>query len=226
MVEGPDTAGGDDGNVYGVGDGPRELNIVPVLGAVLVHTRQHELPRPVLLHSGGPLHRIDPRRRSAAVDIDFPCKGTIGTRNTLGVDGHNDALGTESFTCFRHELGPVHRSRVDTHLVGAGFQEVPDIFQVANPPSHRQGNKDRLGGSLDHIEDDLPLVGGSCDIQEGDFVGALFVVGGSNLNRIAGVNEVDELNALDHTSLGHIKTRDDPSGEFTLARVHRASPSF
>ena len=71
-TDGAGAARGDDRHVDGVGDGARQLDVVAVLRAVGVHTRQEDLTgaeRDGLLD---PLEAVEARRRAAAVDVDLP----------------------------------------------------------------------------------------------------------------------------------------------------------
>jgi len=43
------------------------------------------------------------------------------------------------------------------------------------------------------VQDDIPLVRGCGNVQEGDFIGTLFVVAAGNLDRIAGIAQVNEV---------------------------------
>ena len=57
------------------------------------------------------------------------------------------------------------------------------------------------------------------DVQEHDLVGALAVVPGGQLDRIAGVDQIDEVDALDHPAGVDVETRDHPH------RPHAEPPS-
>src|SRR3954447_2915461 len=70
VVERPRAAGGDNRHVHGVGHRPSELQLVAVLGAVAIHAREQDLPRPALGPLARPFDRIPAGRRPAAVDVD------------------------------------------------------------------------------------------------------------------------------------------------------------
>ena len=53
-----------------------------------------------------------------------------------------------------------------------------------------------------------PLVGGG-DVEEDDLVGALVLVARRQLDRVAGVADVHELDALDHAALVDVEAGDD-----------------
>ena len=48
-----------------------DLQIVPVLGTVAIHAREHNLPCPQLLDPLGPGNRLQPSGNAAAVDVDL-----------------------------------------------------------------------------------------------------------------------------------------------------------
>ena len=62
------------------------------------------------------------------------------------------------------------------------------------------------------MQDDVTLIGGCRDVQESHLVGALLVIAAGNLDRVAGVSQVDEIGAFDDTSSGDIKAGDDSFG--------------
>ena len=90
---------------------------------------------------------------------------------------------------------------------------------VRTPATHRQGDEDLLGRAGHHRDHGVAPVGRSGDVEEGDFVGALGVVPGRQLDRVALVGEVDEADALDHTPTRHVEAGDQPDA------AHAATPS-
>ena len=77
----------------------------------------------------------------------------------------------------------------------------------------RQRNEHLFRGAADHLVGAAPVVAGRGDVQEGQLVGALFVVPAGQLDRVAGIDEINEVDALDHPTLGHIEARDDADGD-------------
>jgi len=62
------------------------------------------------------------------------------------------------------------------------------------------------------VQDEVAPVTGGGDVEEGEFVGALLVVAGGNLDRVAGVAQFDEVDALDDATTGHVQAGDDAFG--------------
>jgi len=63
------------------------------------------------------------------------------------------------------------------------------------------------------MRDGVARIGAGGDVEEGDFVRALRVVSARGFDRVAGVDDVDELHALDHAPGIDIEARDDAFGE-------------
>src|SRR5262249_7778990 len=77
MLERARAAGGDDGNGHGGGNGPRQLEIVPVLGAVAVHAGQEDLAGSQPRRLACPFHRVASTRPATTVGKHFPrCNGS------------------------------------------------------------------------------------------------------------------------------------------------------
>ena len=118
--------------------------------------------------------------------------------------------------------GPGHRGRVDRHLVRAGPQQRVDVVDGPDPAADRQRDEHLLGGAPDHLVGAAPVVAGRGDVQEGQLVGALLVVPAGQLDRVAGVDQIDEVDALDHPALGDVEARDDANGD---GHVHQPTNS-
>ena len=63
------------------------------------------------------------------------------------------------------------------------------------------------------MQDDVALVAGSRDVEEGHLVGALLVVAAGDLDRIAGIAQIDEVGSLDDPARRDIETGNDALGE-------------
>ena len=84
-------------------------------------------------------------------------------------------------------------------------------------------------------QDHVALVAGRGDVEEGELVGALLVVARGDLDRIAGVPQLDEVDALDDTAGGDVEAGNDSLGEHRgrcpsprsrrRGRKYQASPS-
>ncbi len=63
------------------------------------------------------------------------------------------------------------------------------------------------------LQDQVAAVGSGGDVEEGQFVGALFVVATRDLDRIAGVAQLDEVDALDDAPGGDVEAGNDAFGK-------------
>jgi len=85
----------------------------------------------------------------------------------------------------------------DRDLVGAGIQQPANVLDLAYATADRERDEDLLGDRLDHVQDDVALVGARGDVEEREFVRALLVVAARDLDRVTGVAQADEVDALD-----------------------------
>src|SRR5690554_1987997 len=127
----------------------------------------------------------------------------------LGIDSHDNALATESFRCFFHEFRVEDRCGVDRHLICTGIQQLADVIYGAYATAHGQRDKHFRCHTLDGLISGVAAFTAGRDIQEGDFVCALFVVAARHFNRIAGIADVHEVDALDHAAFVDVQAGDD-----------------
>src|SRR5204863_108698 len=66
---------------------------------------------------------------------------------------------------------------------------------------------------LDHVQQDVALVGARGDVEKAELVRAFAVIARGDLDRIARVTQVDEVDALHHPAGGHVQARNHPLGE-------------
>ena len=177
-------------------DGPRnragQLEVVAGLRPVAVHARQEDLPGPSIRCFCRPLDRVDPLRPAAPGGIDLPAAFA-----PAGIDRDDDALGAEPRGHPVDQPRLADRRGVDAHLVGPGVQDCLSVINAPDPAPDGERNENVVGGPAGQVGDRLPLFVGSGDVQEHQLVGALGVVALGELDRVAGVPDVDEVGALD-----------------------------
>jgi hypothetical protein len=105
-------------------------------------------------------------------------------------------------------------------LVGAGVEESGGVGERAHATTDGEGHEEFACGSFDGVEQDGALFVCGGDIEEHDFVGARGGVPVREFGGIAGIDEIDELNALDDASVGDIEAGEDALGQ------HAASQKF
>src|SRR5690606_14702834 len=88
-------------------------------------------------------------------------------------------------------------------------------------------NEDLARHGLDDGQDQVAVVGRGRDVEEGELVGALFVIAPGDLHRVAGVGQVDEVHALYHPPGVDVQEGDDAAAQTRPAglRVGRSHAS-
>jgi hypothetical protein len=114
--------------------------------------------------------------------------------------------------------GLVDRGGVHADLVGPGVEQAPHVVDAAHATTDGERDEDLLGHLLDHVQDDVAVVGAGGDVEEGDLVGALLVVAAGNLDRITGIPQFDEIDAFDDPAGGDVEAGNDALGEHELRR--------
>src|SRR6185295_16675058 len=83
----------------------------------------------------------------------------------------------------------------------------------ADAAADGERHEDLLGDAPHHVEHDLAALVAGADVEEDEFVGALLLVAPRHLDGVAGVAQVDEVDALDHAAAVHVQTGDDAFGQ-------------
>ena len=92
-----------------------------------------------------------------------------------------------------------------------------DVVDGAHAAADGERHEARLGGAAHHVEDDAAVLVARGDVEKGEFVGAGLVVGDRRLDRIAGVAQIDELDALDDAAVFHVEAGYDADFEHAQA---------
>ena len=137
-------------------------------------------------------------------------RGVAAVRDALGVDRDDDRLGAELLGRLAPRVAPVvHRRGVDRDLVGAGEQQRAHVLDAAHAAADGHRHEADLGGAGDDVEDDAAVLVARRDVEEAELVGAGGVIGARRLDRVAGVGEVDEADALDDAPVLDVEAGDD-----------------
>jgi hypothetical protein len=206
-------ARGDHRHVDCAADRGEQREVVAVLSTVAVHRGQQDLPRPALHALTRPLHGVAARRRAPAGHVDLPALA-----GPLGVDGKHDALVAEHARELVDQVRSRHGRRVDRHLVGPGVEHALRVCDLAHAAADRERHEHLVGRPAGQLDDRRALVGGRCDVEEHELVGAVAVVVGGELDRVPGVADVDEARPLDDAPRVDVHARDH-----TLVVDERAS---
>ena len=106
------------------------------------------------------------------------------------------------------ELRVVHRRAVDRHLVGAGGDHTADVGNAAETAAHAVRQMQLRAGAACKVHRGLALVAGGGDIKEDHLVGALLVVALRQLDGVARIAQVHEVDPLHHTAVLHVHAGD------------------
>ena len=84
---------------------------------------------------------------------------------------------------------------------------------VRDAAADGQRNEHLVGDRLDHVVEQAARLDARADVEERELVGALLVVAARDLDRIAGIAQVDEVDALDDAARGDVEAGNDALGE-------------
>ncbi len=214
-------AGGDDRYGDGLADGPDHLQVVAVLGAVRVHRVEQDLAGAQLGGAARPFDGVEAGALASAVRGDLVPRGGLRPRGAApGVDGEHQHLAPEPLGDLADQFRPGDGGGVDAHLVGAGPQQLVDVLDGADAAADGERDEDLFGGAADHVVGGLAVAGGGGDVEEGELVGAFGVVELGHFDRVAGVAQVLEVDALDHPTGVDVQAGDD-----TYCKGHGCLPS-
>ena len=74
---------------------------------------------------------------------------------------------------------------------------------------------------FDDVDHGLTLIGTRCYVKKRDLVGAFFVVTAGDLDRIAGITNINKFDAFDNTSIVNIEAGNDSFGQGHSERASR-----
>ena len=110
-----------------------------------------------------------------------------------------------------------HRGGVDPDLVGAASEQLADVLHGANAAADRERHEAGLGGPRHHVEDGVAVLMARGDVEEAELVGAGRIIGNRRLDRIAGVAQIDEVDALDDAAVLDVQAGNDADFEHGVA---------
>ena len=147
--------------------------------------------------------------------------GRLAGRHPAGVDRQHQHLIAEPLGDLGDQLRPGDRRGVDPDLVGAGAQQRVDIGDRPHAPADGQRDEHLLGRAPHDVIGRLAITRRRGDVEEGQLVGALGVVAAGQFDRITGIAQPDEVDALDDPPGVDVETRDHPHGDAHVDRSCR-----
>src|SRR5258706_7575439 len=209
VLETAGAAGGDHRNADGLGHCARQTDVKACARAIAVHAGKENLASDGVDHALRQLHGVEAGRPATAMREDLPT-GAV----SLGVDGHRDAVCADEARSLAHEGRVLHGSGIDRHLVRAGIEQPAHILDLAHAATDRERYEHPRSHGLDHVQQDVALVGARGDVEEAELVRALAVVARRDLDGVAGVAQVDKVDALHDPARGDIEARNHALGEW------------
>src|SRR3954452_1465149 len=206
----------DDRHGHCLADGARDLEVVAPTRAVGVDRREEDLPRASTDGLLRPLDGLDPAWRAAAVGDDL---------SGLRVDRADDGLRAELVGQPGQELRVLDRRAVDRDLVRAGPQEGARVLERRDPAADGERDLQLLGGVLDQLHDRVVTEDGGGDVEEDELVRAEVGVARRELDGIAHVAQVLELDALDDPARGDVEAGDQALLDHAITFSSRRAPA-
>ena len=108
---------------------------------------------------------------------------------------------------------------VDADLVAAGVEDGAGGGYGVDAAAEGKGDADAAGDGAGEVDDGGAAFVGGGDVEEDEFVGALRGVLCPEGDGVAGVAEVDEVDAFDGTAVLDVETGDDAFGEHVTGEV-------
>src|SRR3712207_6117666 len=223
----PRAAAGDDRHGDLASHRADQLEVEAGLGAVGVHRVEQHLTDAELGCPHDPLDGVPAGAAPPAVRGDLEAGvGDRAVAGAAGVEGEHEHLVAEAVADLADQLRPRDGGGVDGDLVRAGAQQPVDVGHRAHPAADGERDEHALRGPADDIVGGLAVAGAGGDVEEGELVGALGVVDPGHLHRVAGVAQVDEVDALDDPAGVDVQARDDAHRERHATPSRTASASI
>ena len=208
MFLSPGSPAGDDGNRHRFRHRPRDFDVVPILSAVRIHGGEYNFSRAESFDFFRPFDGLQTRGNTATVDMYIPELLAILV-DPFGIDVDDDALAAEPQGGFANKIGIVDRRGVDRDLVTTGIQQPANIFEGANSTTDGERHEDHVRCPAHDIEDDIPLLVAGGDVEKNEFVGPFLLVPLSDVDGIARIPQVDEIDPFDDPSGVDVETGND-----------------
>src|SRR5690554_7004294 len=100
------------------------------------------------------------------------------------------------------ELWPADGCTVDRDFIRPCIQQALYVRDLTDATAHGERDEDFAGNRFDNRQDQVAIVAGGRDVEKGELVSTLFVVAASDLDGITGIDQIDEVNALDDAARG------------------------
>ena len=189
----------------------------PVARSVGVHRGEQNFARAAGFGFARPLDDAASRGLAPALHKDLRVAHRIGGFGIAArVDGDDDGLRAKAAADGVDQSWVGQRGGVHAHLVRAGLEDLRRIVRGANAAADAKGNKQLTRGAAHGVEQRLPALVRRGNVEQHDFVRAFAGMARGLRGRIARIDEIDELHALDDTAVMHIEAGDDALGNHSV----------
>jgi len=121
------------------------------------------------------------------------------------------------------EFGRLDGGGVDADLLGAGLDEARRVVEGADAAADGERHEQFFRDAPHHIEHNRAALVAGADVEEHQLVGAVLLVAPRDLDGVAGVAQLEEVDALDDAAAVDVETGDDSFGEHRPAEVRFAT---
>ena len=224
VLERAHSARGDHRDAHGVGHRRGEPRSKPSRVPSRSMRREQDLAGAQGLGPAGPLDDVETGGCAAAVGVHLPpLSAGWHRRRRVGVDRASMATTTHwlpnSAAISAISSGRSTAAVLTDTLSAPARSSRRASSTVRMPPPTVNGMNTCSAVRRTTSTIGLALVGRRGDVEEDQLVGALGVVAGGQLDRVAGVAQVDEVDALDHPAGVDVEAGDDPGGPHPVAPV-------
>ena len=174
MLHLPRSARGDDLRVAGVRHRPDHRQIVTGLRPVARLAGRQDDRNSISVHPFRPFERVGPRRRAAAVDVDFVSRGK--RRIHVDVDRHRQHVTPEFADDRPDQLRLAERRAADRNLVCSRFEYVRRRLHVIDSAADRERDRDAVRDGAHELRHRPPVLDRRRYIQKDKLISALAAV--------------------------------------------------
>jgi hypothetical protein len=151
---------------------------------------------------------------------DLPARISFDpSRTPARIYRDHNTLRAKSFGGLRDELRARYRGCVDPDLVSTCAQQSINIVDGTHTPANGQRDEYFLGRSPHNIQGCFTIAAAGCDVEEYEFIGSLQVVRASELDRVACIAQINEIDTFDNAPSIHIE-----AGNHTNSDGHGLQP--
>ena len=97
----------------------------------------------------------------------------------------------------------------DVQRVSACIEHAAHVVYRAHTTAHGEGNEHLAGHGFNDVKNHIARIAGGGDVQKGQLIGPLVVVACGDFHGIPRIAQLDEIDAFDHATTGHVKAGND-----------------